>query len=192
MSTNRHLSPDGMWEWDGESWQPSALQRSALPNAKFGPEELSTDPKAARRAAKAAARAGASAAKESAREEARARAEKDEFDATPAGRARVAFARGDLIFQYSIEVMSQSPRLIGGRPARLDMSDPSAVLNTVAREGWELVNGSFVFVETKATQHGIGHAVGMTTEVKRTGATFGYYLFKRDPSLRLADPPDPT
>jgi hypothetical protein len=188
MSTNRHVSPDGLWEWDGKSWQPTALQRRPFTDDAVGDRAPHADPKAAKRAAKAAAKAEAAAAKESARQEARARAEEEQFNATPAGRARVAFARGDLIFQYSIDVMNQSPRLVGGRPARLDMSDPSAVLNAVAREGWELVNGSFVFVETKATQHGIGHAVGMTSEVKMTGTTFGYYLFKRSPSLRTSGP----
>lgn len=184
MSTNRHVSPDGMWEWDGTSWQPSALQRGAIPNDAFDQQALPADPRAAKRAAKAAAKAEAAAAKESARQEMRARAAEQAFNASPAGRARLAFQRGDQIFQYSIDVMSQSPRVVGAGPARLDMSDPSAVLNAVAREGWELVNGSFVFVETKATQHGVGHAVGMTTEVKRTGTTFGYYLFKRSSSSR--------
>jgi hypothetical protein len=189
MNTNRHPSPDGMWEWDGESWQPTARQGAVASNDATSQPIPPADLKAAKRAAKAAAKAEAAATKETARQAAQARAAEEAFYATPVGMARVAFQRGDHVFQYSIDVMSQSPRRVGARPAKLDMSDPSEVLNAVAREGWELVNGSFVFVETKATQHGIGHAVGMTTEVKRSGTTFGYYLFKRSPSLRAAGHP---
>ena len=61
-------------------------------------------------------------------------------------------------------------------------SDPSDVLNAVSREGWELVNGSFVFVEEGQQSRDKFMSSGQNIAVK--GSTVGYYLFKRNPDFR--------
>src|SRR6202035_4164439 len=73
--------------------------------------------------------------KEQKREEEQQRREqvRNAFFATPAGQARLAFERGDHVFQCSIDAMKTR--------------DPVAALNCVCNEGWELLSGSFVFVE---------------------------------------------
>ena len=62
------------------------------------------------------------------------------------------------------------------------VSDPSDVLNAVSREGWELVNGSFVFVEEGQQSRDKFMSSGQNVAVK--GTTFGYYLFKRNEALK--------
>lgn len=84
---------------------------------------------------------------------------RDAFFASPAGQARLAFERGDRIFQYSIDAAKTT--------------DPVTTLNFVCNEGWELVNGSFVFVE--AGQHKVGGGQNVATK----GTTVAYYLFRR-------------
>jgi hypothetical protein len=71
------------------------------------------------------------------------------FYTTPAGRAREAFENGDQVFQYAIDVMSQQAIIVAmvGSRTSAKTTDPSVILNSVCAEGWELVNGSFVFVE---------------------------------------------
>ena len=49
------------------------------------------------------------------------------FLRTPVGQARAAFERGDHVFQCALDVGADTLRL----------------LNAIAREGWELVSGSF-------------------------------------------------
>src|SRR5689334_13293530 len=70
------------------------------------------------------------------------------FLKSPAGQARIAFERGDHVFQYSIDVMSQQAVIVAmvGSTTTKKTADPTAVLNSVCNEGWELVTGSFVFV----------------------------------------------
>ena len=82
------------------------------------------------------------------------------FLASPQGQARTAFEQGDEVFQASFEVMSQQAATVAmvGSTTTKQANDPTAILNGICREGWELVTGSFVFVE---------------------GKTFGYYLFER-------------
>jgi len=63
-------------------------------------------------------------------------------------------------------------------------SDPSDVLNAVCREGGELVNGSFVFVEEGQQSRDKFMASGQNVAIK--GTTVGYYLLKRNPDLRVA------
>jgi hypothetical protein len=136
-------------------------------------------------------RAEREAAKQrTAEEKARARAEGEalraaqEFAQSPVGLARAAFDRGDQVFQYSIDVMSQAAIIVAmvGSATAKRTTDPSAVLNGVAREGWELINGSFVFVEEGAQSRDKFMSSGQNVAIK--GATFGYYLFKRNPALR--------
>jgi hypothetical protein len=101
------------------------------------------------------------------------------FFATPAGRARLAFARGDQVFQYSIDVMSQQAIIVAmvGSTTSQTTSDPVAILNSVCHEGWELINGSFVFVEQGQQSRDKLLSSGQNVAIK--GTTVGYYLFKR-------------
>src|SRR5438132_13216970 len=94
--------------------------------------------------------------KESSRREAEERKQADQikkqweaFYKTPQGQARLAFERGDHVFQYEIAVMNQKAIIVAmvGSTTSHKTVDPTWVLNSVCREGWELVNGSFVFVE---------------------------------------------
>lgn len=84
------------------------------------------------------------------------------FLAAPAGQARLAFERGDHAFQYTIDAMK--------------MTDPVTTLNFVCNEGWELVNGSFVFVEEGQQSR---DKVGGGANVATKGTTVAYYLFRR-------------
>lgn len=73
------------------------------------------------------------------------------FWASPPGIARRAFANGDHVFQYEMDLLDQGAimKALVGSSARLVRVDASAVMNAVCREGWELVNGSFVFVRAE-------------------------------------------
>src|SRR5690348_7912298 len=76
-------------------------------------------------------------------------AQKQAFFNSPAGQARAAYDEGDHVFQCAFNVMNQQAiivAMVGSRTTK-STSDPTAILNSVCREGWELVNGSFVFVE---------------------------------------------
>jgi len=112
------------------------------------------------------------------------------FD-SPAGAARIAFDQGDHVFQYSIDVMHQTAIVVAmvGSTTAQETSDPVEILNSVCREGWEIVNGSFVFVEQGAQSRDKFMSSGQNVAIK--GATVGYYLFKRSEKNRLAKLPAP-
>jgi hypothetical protein len=106
------------------------------------------------------------------------------FAATPAGRARAAFKEGDQVFQYSIDVMDQRAIVHSlaslaptGVKTKTRSTDPTGVLNTVADEGWELVNGSFVFLETGETSR--KQLMSSKVQASIAGTVMGFYLFKR-------------
>jgi hypothetical protein len=101
------------------------------------------------------------------------------FFATPAGRARRAFEAGDELFQFSIDVMNQKAIVVAmvGANTSKKATDPSAVLNSVSNEGWELVTGSFVFVEEGQETRDKFASSGQNVATK--GTTVGYYLFRR-------------
>ena len=110
-----------------------------------------------------------------------ARKKRAEFEYTwrgfwdsPPGVARRAFANGDHVFQYAIDVMDQTEimRAMVGSNTRVVKLDPSAVLNAVCREGWELVNGNFVVVRA---EEGFREAL------------MGYYLLRRCEENREAE-----
>jgi hypothetical protein len=98
---------------------------------------------------------------------------------TPAGRARVAYERGDHVFQCSIDVMSQQAIIVAmvGSTTAQKTADPIEVLNSICREGWDLVNGSFVFIEQGQQSRDKFMSSGQNVSIK--GATIGYYLFRR-------------
>lgn len=135
-------------------------------------------------AAREAKRAADQAAKEAQRTAEREARERTAYLRTPVGRAETAFGRGDLVFQYSHAVTSQEAVIVAmvGSTTRKSTADPSEILNAVCRQGWELVNGSFVFVEQGSHSRDKFLASGQDVAVK--GETIGYYLFRRAPENR--------
>jgi hypothetical protein len=101
------------------------------------------------------------------------------FGESPPGQARIAYERGDSIFQFSLDVMSQQGWLLisTGSATTKTTRDPSDVLNAVHGEGWDLVTGSFVFVEEG--QHSRDKFMTSGQHVATKGTTVGYYLFNR-------------
>jgi hypothetical protein len=91
----------------------------------------------------------------------------------------VAFEEGDHVFQYAINVMNQEAIIVAmvGSKTKKRTSDPVDVLNSVCHEGWEIVNGSFVFVEEGQQSRDKFLASGQNVATK--GSIVGYYLFKR-------------
>jgi len=67
-------------------------------------------------------------------------------------------------------------------------TDPTEILNSVCNEGWELVNGSFVFVEEGQQSRDKFASSGQNVATK--GSTVGYYLFRRCEANR-GDTPEP-
>ena len=112
--------------------------------------------------------------------------ERREFSKSPAGRARIAYERGDHVFQYAIDVMSQQAIIVSmvGSTTAQKTTDPVEVLNSVCKEGWELVNGSFVFIEQGQQSRDKYLSSGQNVAVK--GTTVGYYLFRRCEAHRRA------
>jgi hypothetical protein len=93
-------------------------------------------------------------------------AERQAFFQSPAGRARLAFDRGQQLFQYELEIDRVEPTVIPGpvgAPARVT-EDAVDVLNSVVVEGWKLVDGKFFYVEPRGL--------------------VGCYLFKRSKKRR--------
>lgn len=136
------------------------------------------------------------AAEKEAAKEAKAREKlRAAFFASPAGNARRAYESGAKVFQYEADVKSTKAVVRGLSKAvsketfasRIS-SGPIATLNAVADEGWELVNGSFVFVESGQVSRNRALATGQ--QVAISGTVFGYYLFKRNEAnkVNLTDP----
>lgn len=75
--------------------------------------------------------------------------------------------------------MSQQAVIIAmvGSSTTKKTNDPTAILNSVCREGWELVTGSFVFVQEGQQSRDKFMSSGQNIATK--GSTMGYYLFKR-------------
>lgn len=92
--------------------------------------------------------------------------ERQAFLQSPAGRARLAFERGQHLFQYELEIDRVEPTVI---PAPVGASprvteDAVDILNSVVVEGWKLVDGKFFHVEPRGL--------------------VGCYLFKRSKKRR--------
>jgi hypothetical protein len=124
--------------------------------------------------AAAAAKAGKQAEREAAA-----------FAASPVGQARTAFQQGDRLFQVDFEVMQQTAEIVAmmGSYNTKKANDPTAVLNAIAAEGWELITGSFVFVVQGEQSRDKFMASGQNVAVK--GATVGYYLIRRAEENRV-------
>src|SRR5947208_14871814 len=111
---------------------------------------------------------------------------REDFFKSPAGLARVAFETGARVFQYSLDVLKTQAvvvKMVGAYAGPTSTTDPSAILNSVCNEGWELVNGSFVFLELGSESRDKFLASGQQVAVK--GSIVGYYLFKRCEANRL-------
>jgi hypothetical protein len=93
-------------------------------------------------------------------------AQREAFFQTPAGRARLAFERGQHLFQYELELDRVEPTLIPGHvgAAGRTSEDPVDILNSVVVEGWKLVDGKFFYAEGRGV--------------------FGLYLFRRSKKRR--------
>lgn len=125
------------------------------------------------------------AAEQQVRERAQRREQvRQAFFATPAGQARLAFEQGDHVFQHSIDVMKQKAIVIAmvGSATSKETTDPVAILNSVCNEGWELLSGSFVFVEEGQQSRDKLGSSGQNIATK--GTTIGYYLFRRSEASR--------
>jgi hypothetical protein len=109
------------------------------------------------------------------------------FWASPVGRARLAYRAGDHVFQYSIDLMNQQAIIVAmvGSTTSSRSVDPSAVLNAVCREGWELVTADFPFVMTGQQSRDKFMSSGQNIAVG--GTVMGYYLFKRCESNRQSE-----
>jgi hypothetical protein len=93
-------------------------------------------------------------------------AQREAFFQSPAGRARLAFERGQHLFQYELEIDQVQPTLIPGPLGTQPRvtQDPVDILNSVVVEGWKLVDGKFFYAEARGV--------------------FGCYLFKRSKKRR--------
>lgn len=113
------------------------------------------------------------------REAAERERQRQAFLSSPAGNARAAFERGDRLFQFFMDVKDTKPVVIpmAGATTKTMSADPVAILNSVCNEGWELVNGSFVFHELGAESRDKFLSSGQNVAVR--GTIIGYYLFRR-------------
>jgi hypothetical protein len=118
--------------------------------------------------------------------ELQARREREEFLRTPVGQAQSAYDRGGHVFQCSLDVMNQSAVIVAmvGSATTKRTSDPSELLNAVCAQGWELVNGSFVFVHEGEQSRDKFMSSGQNVATK--GRIEGFYLFKRREANRQA------
>lgn len=107
------------------------------------------------------------------------------FLVSPAGQARAAFERGARLFQFFMDVEDTEPVVIpmGWTITAPTTADPVAILNAVCNEGWELVNGSFVFHELGQESRNKPAVSGQNVAVR--GAIVGYYLFRRSEQNKL-------
>lgn len=143
------------------------------------------------KAAKAAVRAEQQADKEARRLADQQARERRDYLTTPVGLAEMAHARGDQVFQYQHDVMSQQAIIVAmlGSATSKTTADPSEILNAVCMQGWEIVSGSFVFIVEGEQSRDKFLASGQNTSVK--GRTIGYYLFRRCDANRRVAPPQP-
>jgi hypothetical protein len=118
--------------------------------------------------------------------------ERATFTESPVARARSAYARGDHLYQYSLDVMTQGAVIVAmvGSATTNATTDPSDVVNAVAREGWDLVNASFVFVAEGEQSRDKLLSSGQNVAVH--GRTVAYYVFRRCPSNRGGRASDST
>jgi Protein of unknown function (DUF2510) len=170
--------------WDGQQWTTVVSDADGNISEDLVDGTVPVDKqqlKAIRQAAKDAVRQASQQARERERQQTQQAREREQFLRTPVGQARIAFERGDHVFQYDHDVMSQQAVIVSmvGSTTSKKTTDPSQILNAVCNEGWELVNGSFVFVEQGQQSRDKFLSSGQNVAIK--GTTVGYYLFRRCP-----------
>jgi hypothetical protein len=101
------------------------------------------------------------------------------FWQSPAGQASLAYDRGDQVFQTSLHLMDQDAVIVRmvGSMSPSTANDPTAQLNAVCNQGWELLSGAVTFVTTGEQSRDKFTSSGQNVAVK--GHIMGYYLFKR-------------
>jgi hypothetical protein len=117
---------------------------------------------------------------------------REAFNNSPQGLARAAYEQGDLVFQCSVDLINQRHHdnwLLNSGGGAVSTSeratgDANFVANAVCREGWEVVNGSYVFMET-------GHAsrdkfMSSGQRVAVSGKVVAFFLFRRCPAHRAS------
>jgi hypothetical protein len=162
--------------------RPEAASRRPLPHergahmALFRPK---TEEEIAAKEAEKAQRAAAAEAK-------RAQAERAAFLSGPVGRAQTAYANGDLLHQLEFDLMAQEAIIVAmvGSKVNKRSSDPSEILNAIAKEGWDLVNASVTFVTEGEQSRDKFLSSGQNVAVK--GRLVGFYVFRRCPENRAA------
>lgn len=156
----------------------------------FKSEEEKEAARAAKEASREAERVKAEATREAARaehERRHAELELQAFLASPVGQARTGYERGDQLFQYSLDVVNQRPVIFTYMHTQTERrtKDPIAILNAVCREGWDLVNGCFVFEQQGMRSNRAVLTNGETSAV--LGTTMAYYVFRRCEANRSVD-----
>lgn len=101
------------------------------------------------------------------------------FAEGPVGRALEAFERGDAVLQYEHDLVEQRAVIVAmvGSATVKRAADPSEILSGICRQGWELVNGTVVFVHEGSQSRDKFLSSGQNLAVK--GRVVGYYLFRR-------------
>ena len=126
---------------------------------------------------------------------------RQEFWASPTGKARRAKAAGQRYFQVELDVdetaRTSSSLMFGDVATETSRSGgQGAVLTDIEDEGWDLVTAGWVFQETGAVSRDKFLSTGQS--VKTTGRTIGIYLFRADSSQPRTEPewvgsnPEPT
>lgn len=163
--------------------------RRATPEEKEARERLRMEQRERAEASAASVQAAAEASRRQAENDGRRQA----FFESPAGLARSAFNRHERVFQCELDVRRSMGIALPfwGPEALTEATDTTGILNSVIREGWELINGSYVFViQSQESQYSRHSEVGQHVGVK--GTVLGYYLFRRleDNKRDVVDPWD--
>lgn len=104
------------------------------------------------------------------------------FEASPVGRARSAFERGDRFFQIELDAgaLTGEASMFGPSEARISAHrDESDLLGLIEDEGWRLEHAGWVFIETGSTSTDRLLSSGEGTVTR--GVVSGVYLFRRRP-----------
>lgn len=106
----------------------------------------------------------------------------EQWVTTSPGRARLAYERGDAMFQCGLIIATQQGHVEAGVgvSGRASYQDANPNLNAIVAEGWELVSFSAVFVPTEAGSRDKFLSSGQQVAV--SGETVGYYVFRRRPA----------
>ncbi|WP_143694988.1 hypothetical protein [Williamsia sp. 1135] len=141
------------------------------------------DPETA--ALKAAAKAQRNADRQAALVKEQQRQKDEAFNASPQGLARSARARGDFLFQISLDITDITGTIAtlaapvspaGAYSNRQDYS-PTDSLNAIHEEGWHLHSFSTTFVQTAEVSRDKFLSSGQQTAI--SGKIVGTYVFDR-------------